>query len=72
MNKSYIAVLGMINEVTTEKIVLKEIAVTAKDQYEAHKLAFFKCNLSNNETVFVIREADTRLVKFDHVSGFSA
>jgi hypothetical protein len=71
MNKSYIAVLGMINEATTEKIVLKEIAVIAKDQYEAHKLALFKCNLSNNEIVFIIREAATKLVKFDHVSGFS-
>lgn len=72
MNKSYIAVLGMVDEVTTEKIILKEIAVTAKDQYEAHKLALFKCNLSNNETVFVIKEAATKLVKFDYTTGFSA
>ena len=56
MNKSYVAVLGMINEITTEKVVLKEIAVTAKDQYEAHKLALFKCNLATGETVFTIKE----------------
>ena len=71
MNKSYVAVLGMINETTTEKVVLKEIAVNAKDHYEAHKLALFKCNLSNNETVFAIKEAKTGISKFDLATGFS-
>jgi hypothetical protein len=69
MNK-YIAVLGMVDETTTEEITLKEISVTAKDQYEAHKAAFWKCNLANNETVFKIKEASTNLVKFDHKTGF--
>jgi len=70
MNKSYVAVLGIVNEVTTEKVVLKEIAINAKDHYEAHKLALFKCNLANSETVFAIKEASTNIVKFDLNSGF--
>lgn len=70
MNKSYVAVLGIINETTTEKVVLKEIAINAKDYYEAHKLALFKCNLANNETVFVIKEANTNIVRFDFNTGF--
>jgi len=69
MNK-YIAVLGMVDEVTTEEITLKEIGVTAKDHYEAHKSALFKCNLDEKETVFKIKEASTNLVKFDHKTGF--
>jgi len=69
MNK-YIAVLGMVDEVTTEEITLKEIGVTAKDHYEAHKSALFKCNLGEKETVFKIKEASTNLVKFDHKTGF--
>ena len=69
MNK-YIAVLGAIDEVTTEEITLKEISVTAKDHYEAHKTALYKCNLGNKETVFKIKEAATNLVKFDHKTGF--
>jgi hypothetical protein len=60
----------MVDENTTEEVVLKEIGVTAKDCYEAHKLALFKCNLANNETVFKITEAATRVVKFNHKSGF--
>lgn len=68
--KSYIAVLGKIDEDTTEEITLKEIAVTAVDQYQAHKAALFKCNLSEGETVFFIRESTTRLTKFDHKKGF--
>jgi len=63
MNK-YIAVLGLVDEIT------KEISVTAKDHYEAHKTALFKCNLGNKETVFKIKEATTSLVKFDHKTGF--
>jgi hypothetical protein len=69
MNK-YIAVLGLVDEITTEEITLKEISVTAKDHYEAHKVALFKCNLGNKETVFKIKEASTSLVKFDHKTGF--
>jgi len=71
MNK-YIAVLGLVDEITTEEIPLKEISVTAKDHYEAHKTALFKCNLGNKETVFKIKEATTSLVKFDHKTGFTS
>lgn len=70
MGKSYIAVLGRIDENTTEEVVIKEIAITAKDYLEAHKLALFKCSLSEGETVFMIKEASTKLVKFDHKKGF--
>ena len=70
MSKSFVAVLGMIDKDTTEEVVLKEIGVTAKDCYEAHKAALYKCNLANNETVFKITEASTRLIKFDHKKGF--
>lgn len=68
--KSFIAVLGKTDENTTEEIVLKEIAVTATDHYQAHKVALFKCNLAEDETVFQIKESGTRLVKFDHKKGF--
>jgi len=71
MNK-YIAVLGLVDEITTEEIPLKEISVTAKDHYEAHKTALFKCNLGNKETVFKIKEVTTSLVKFDHKTGFTS
>lgn len=70
MIKQFIAVLGKIDENTTEEIILKEIGVNAKDYLEAHKLALFKCNLSENETVFQIKEPGTRLIKFDHKKGF--
>lgn len=68
--KSFIAVLGKVDENTTEEIVLKEIAITAIDHYQAHKAALFKCNLSENETVFQIKESNTRILKFDHKKGF--
>jgi len=71
MNRSFIAVIGIVNEVTTEEIALKEIAVSAKDKYEAHKIALFKCNLSENETVFKLTEANTRAVVFNHKTGFA-
>ena len=71
MNK-YIAALGIVDDLLGEEIPLKEISVTAKDQYEAHKVAFYKCNLGNKETVFKIKEASTNIVKFDHKSGFTA
>ena len=70
MMKSYIAVLGRIDENTTEEVVLKEIAIAASDHYQAHKAAFYKCVLGNNETVFFIRDADTRRVKYDYKKGF--
>ena len=71
MNK-FIAVLVIVDEVTTEEITLKEIGVTAKDQYEAHKTALYKCNLGNKETVFKIKEASTNIVKFDYKTGFTS
>ena len=71
MNRSFIAVIGIVNEVTTEEIALKEIAVSAKDKYEAHKIALFKCNLSENETVFKLIEANTRAVVFEHKKGLT-
>ena len=67
---SYIAVLGKIDENTTEEIVLKEIAVTAADHFQAHKAALFKCNLLQGESVFLIKEAGTRSIRFDHKKGF--
>ena len=70
MIKQFIAVLGKIDENTTEEIILKEIGISAKDYLEAHKLALFKCNLSENETVFQIKESNTRIVRFDHKKGF--
>ena len=70
MSKSFIAVLGKVDENTNEEIVIKEIAVTAKDHLEAHKVALFKCNLAEGETVFTIKDPSTRLVEFDHKSGF--
>ena len=70
MIKQFIAVLGKIDENTTEEIIIKEIGVNAKDYLEAHKTALFKCNLADNETVFQIRESSTRIVRFDHKKGF--
>jgi len=70
MTKQFIAVLGKIDENTTEEITVKEIAVNAKDYLEAHKLALFKCNLAEGEIVFQLREAVSRIVRFDHKKGF--
>ena len=70
MSKTYIAIIGTVDEITTEEIPIKEIAITAKDVYEAHKLALFKCNLSSNETVFKIRDSKTKAVLFEHKTGF--
>jgi len=71
MNRSFIAVIGTIDEDTTEEIALREIAVSAKDKYEAHKVALYKCNLSENESVFKLTEATTRIIVFDHKKGFA-
>ena len=68
--KSYIAVLGRIDENTTEEVVLREIAIAASDHFQAHKAAFYKCIQGNNETVFFIREADSRKVRYDYKKGF--
>ena len=70
MKKSFIAVIGMINEATTEELPLRDIAVTGKDQYEAHKAALLKCNLRAHETVFKITEAESKIVLFDYKTGF--
>jgi hypothetical protein len=70
MSKTYIATIGTVDEVTTEEIPLKEIAVSAKDIYEAHKTALFKCNLSNKETVFKIKDGMSKIILFEHKTGF--
>lgn len=70
MSKTYIATIGIIDEITTEEIPLKEIAVTAKDKYEAHKQALLKCNYKDKETVFKLKESTTNLIVFQHKTGF--
>jgi len=70
VNKSYVAVIGIYDTNTTETIVLKETGIQAKDQYEAHKLALFKCDLQENQDVLRIIEASSRIVKFDFQKGF--
>jgi hypothetical protein len=70
MSKTYIATIGTIDEITTEEIPLREIAVNAKDVYEAHKVALFKCNLIEKETVFNIKESTVKTVVFNHKTGF--
>lgn len=71
MGKTYIAVLGRVDENTTEEVVIKEIAVNAKDCFEAHKVALYKCDLVAGETVFTIKEAASKIIKFDHKKGFT-
>lgn len=71
MNK-YIAVLGIFDDLLGEEILLKEISVTAVNQYEAHKTALFKCNLGQKETVLKLKEASTGIVRFNHKTGFSS
>lgn len=70
MTKTYIAVIGTIDKITTEEVPLREIAIIAKDVYEAHKSALFKCDHQNEETVFKIKESTTNLVLFEHKTGF--
>lgn len=72
MNKPYIAIIGIYNENTTEQITLKETLVQAKDEKEAHKVAFYKCNVRENQTVLKVLEYNTRKVLFDHLKGFMA
>jgi|APCry1669189440_1035222.scaffolds.fasta_scaffold01369_7 hypothetical protein len=71
MNKLYIAIIGIYDENTTEQIVLKETGVNAINVYEAHKQAFWKCNVKENQTVLRILEADTRKLQFDFQKGFT-
>jgi hypothetical protein len=71
VNKSYIAVIGIYDANTTEIIVLKETGVQAKDQYEAHKLALFKCNLQEKQDVLRIIELTSRNIRFDFQKGFT-
>lgn len=67
---NYLAIIGIYNADTTEIIVLKEFGVKAKDQYEAHKLALFKCNLQEKQEVLRIIEASNRQIRFDFKKGF--
>jgi hypothetical protein len=69
--KQYTAVIGIYNENTTEKIVLKEISVQAKDAYEAHKLALFKCVVAEEQTVLRIIDPTSKEIKFDLLKGFN-
>lgn len=71
MSKTYIAIIGIIDEVTTEEIPLREIAISAKDCYEAHKQALFKCNILNKETIFKLKESNTKAFVFDYKTGFT-
>jgi hypothetical protein len=72
MNSPFIALLGSYDEITTERIVLKEIKVEARDRYEAHKLALFKCNLKEGQIVLQIHDYTSRRVLFDFVNGFGS
>jgi len=72
MSNPFIAVIGIYDEFTTEQITIKETRVDAKDVYEAHKLALFKCNIKENQTVLKLFEYDTRKVLFDHLKGFTS
>lgn len=69
---NFIAVIGLYDENTTEQIALKEIGIQARDEYEAHKKAIFKCNLQENQIVLKLFEADGRKLKFDFQKGFNS
>ena len=68
---NFIAVIGLYDENTTEQIALKEISIQARDEYEAHKKAIFRCNLRENQIVLKLFEADGRKLKFDFQKGFN-
>ena len=68
---NFIAVIGLYDENTTEQIALKEIGIQARDEYEAHKKAIFRCNLRENQIVLKLFEADGRKLKFDFQKGFN-
>lgn len=71
MSKPFIAVIGIYDENTTEQVTIRETRIEAKDVYEAHKLALFKCDFKDNHTVLKLFEYDTRKVLFDHLKGFT-
>lgn len=68
MLKSYIVVLGIYDENTTEQTILTEIEIKAPSVYEAHKNALLKCNLRENHTV--LRITQSRNLIFDFQKGF--
>jgi len=68
--KQYTVVIGIYDENTTEQIVLKEIGIQAKDAYEAHKLGFLKCVLTENQTVLKVIDPANRSIKFELLKGF--
>ena len=68
---NFIAVIGLYDENTTEQIALKEIGIQARDEYEAHKKAIFRCNLRENQIVLKLFEANGRKLKFDFQKGFN-
>ncbi len=70
MNKPYIAIIGTYDEYTTEQVVLKETMVQAKNELEAHKIAFYKCNIRENHIVLKILDYNNKRVLFDHFKGF--
>jgi hypothetical protein len=68
---NFIAIIGLYDENTTEQIALKEIGIQAKDEYEAHKKAIYKCDLRDHQIVLKIFEANGRQLKFDFQKGFN-
>jgi hypothetical protein len=68
---NFIAIIGLYDENTTEQIALKEISIQARDEYEAHKKAIFKCNERENQLVLKVLEANGRKLKFDFQKGFN-
>jgi hypothetical protein len=69
---NFIAIIGLYDENTTEQIALKEIGIQARDKYEAHKKAIYKCDLRDNQIVLKIFEANGRKLKFDFQKGFNS
>lgn len=72
MSIPFIAVIGIYDENTTEQVTVKELRVDAKDIYEAHKLALYKCDFKENHTVLKLFEYNTRKILFDHLKGFTS
>lgn len=72
MSIPFIAVIGIYDENTTEQVTVKELRVDAKDIYEAHKLALYKCDFKENHTVLKLFEYNTRKILFDHLKGFNS
>lgn len=72
MSIPFIAVIGIYDENTTEQVTVKELRVDAKDIYEAHKLALYKCDFKENHIVLKLFEYNTRKILFDHLKGFTS